>query len=139
MIIFKISKDMTKNITEYITISYFIWFSFALALILLVAVYLLSYTSKIEGETSSGYECGFQSFSETHFPFSIQYSLIAIVFLLFDIEVWYLYPLCTSILSLNFLELCLFLLFFIIVIAGLCFEISRSLLTFSLKNDWYFY
>lgn len=118
-------------IKEYITISYFIAFSFALALILLVAVYILSFTSKIEGETSSGYECGFQSFSETHFPFTIQYALIAIVFLLFDVEVLYLFPLALSILSLNLIEIITFILFFGIVIIGLFFEISRSLLSFS--------
>ena len=121
---------MTMYITEYLTISYFIAFSFALALILLVAVYILSFTSKIEGETRSGYECGFQSFSETHFPFTIQYALIAIVFLLFDIEVLYLYPLALSILSLNTLEIVSLVIFFGVVILGLLFEVSRSLLTF---------
>src|ERR1700759_5776509 len=96
---------MSEYINELIKIGYFLAMSLALASILLVVVYLLSFTSKVDFEKSSAYECGFQPFSETNYPFEVQFALIAILFLLFDIEILYLYPLCTSILHFNGLEI----------------------------------
>ena len=51
---------MSEYINELIKIGYFIGMSLALALVLLGAVYVLSFTSKVDFEKSSAYECGFQ-------------------------------------------------------------------------------
>ena len=51
-----------------------------LALILFIAVYIISFNSKVEFEKSSAYECGFTPFSETSYPFEVQFALIAICF-----------------------------------------------------------
>ena len=59
--------NMSEYINELIKIGYFVGMSFVLALILLVAVYVLSFTSKVDFEKSSAYECGFQPFSETNY------------------------------------------------------------------------
>ena len=77
---------MTEFINELQKIGYFISFSFILALILLSLVYILSFTSKVDLDKSSAYECGFQPFSETNYPFEVQFALIAILFLLFDMK-----------------------------------------------------
>jgi NADH:ubiquinone oxidoreductase subunit 3 (subunit A) len=115
---------------ELLKICYFIVMSFGLALILLGAVFIISFTSKVDFEKSSAYECGFQPFSETNFPFEVQFALIAILFLLFDIEILFLYPLCTSILHFNAIEFFYFICFFIIVTFGLIYEISRHIVHF---------
>lgn len=121
---------MSEFINELLKVSYFIVMSFGLALILLGAVYIISFTSKIDFEKSSAYECGFQPFSESTFPFEVQFALIAILFLLFDIEILYLYPLCTSILEFNGFEILYLICFFIIVTIGLVYEISRHIVHF---------
>lgn len=121
---------MSEYIKELLKIGYFIGFSLALASILLIVVYLLSFTSKIDYEKSSAYECGFQPFSEANYPFEVQFALIAILFLLFDIEILYLYPLCTSIMNFSGLELFYLIGFFMIVILGLLYEISRNIVKF---------
>ena len=121
---------MSEYISELIKIGYFIGMSFALALILLGIVYILSFTSKVDFEKSSAYECGFQPFSETNYPFEVQFALIAILFLLFDIEILYLYPLCTSILEFNGFEIIYLICFFIIVSLGLLYEVSRHIVHF---------
>lgn len=121
---------MSEFINELLKISYFILMSFGLAFILLGAVYIISFTSKIDFEKSSAYECGFQPFSESNFPFEVQFALIAILFLLFDIEILYLYPLCTSILEFDTLEIIYLIWFFIIVTVGLVYEISRHIVHF---------
>lgn len=116
---------------EFFNISIFIVASFVLSLVLLALVYIISFTSKVDMEKSSAYECGFQPFSETNFPFEVQFALIAIMFLLFDIEVLYLFPLAQSIVTLNTIELFYIIVFFAIVILSLVYEISRSVLRFN--------
>jgi len=123
--------QMTEYLNEFIQIAYFIGLSFILAFILLGAVYIISFTSKIDFEKSSAYECGFQPFSETSFPFQVQFALIGILFLLFDIEILYLYPICTSIMTFNGYEIFYLLAFFGIVVLGLLYEISRKIINFS--------
>lgn len=126
---------MSTFLLELKNIGIFIGVSFMLALILLVVVYILSFTSKIDFEKSSAYECGFQPFSEANYPFEVQFALIAILFLLFDIEILYLYPLGTSILQLQTIELFYILIFFIIVTIGLVYEISRHVIEFFNFNN----
>lgn len=111
---------------ELQNIGIFVGISFMLALILLVVVYILSFSTKIDYEKSSVYECGFQPFSEANYPFEVQFALIAIMFLLFDIEILYLYPLGTSILHLHTIELLYIVGFFMIISLGILYEVSRN-------------
>lgn len=121
---------MTTFLLEYRNIFVFIICSFVLATILLAAVYILSFTSKVDLEKSSAYECGFQPFSETSYPFEVQFAVIAIMFLLFDIEVLYLFPLVQSLYSLYSLDLIIILGFYFLLLIGLLYEISRKVLNF---------
>lgn len=121
---------MTTFFLEYRNIFIFILCSFVLAIVLLVAVYILSFTSKIDLEKSSAYECGFQPFSETSYPFEVQFAVIAIMFLLFDIEVLYLFPLVSSLYSLSTLDVFIILGFYVLLLVGLLYEISRKVLDF---------
>lgn len=121
---------MTTFFLEYRNIFIFILCSFVLAIVLLVAVYVLSFTSKIDLEKSSAYECGFQPFSETSYPFEVQFAVIAIMFLLFDIEVLYLFPLVSSLYSLVTLDVFIILGFYVLLLIGLLYEISRKVLDF---------
>ena len=125
---------MSQYTNEFIKVGYFIAMSFILAFILLAAVYVLSFTSKVDFEKSSAYECGFQPFSETNYPFEVQFALIAILFLLFDIEILYLYPLCTLISQFNGIEILYLIIFFIIVTLGLLYEISKKIVNFQVNS-----
>jgi NADH-quinone oxidoreductase subunit A len=120
--------NMTYFTQELQSIFIFVVASLVLSLVLFVAVYIMSFTSKVEFEKSSAYECGFAPFSETNYPFEVQFALIAIMFLLFDIEVLYLYPLVTSIMDLTFYDLISFSIFFLILTVGIVFEISRQVM-----------
>lgn len=126
---------MSEYTNELLKIAYFLGMSFVLALILLIVVYIISFTSKVDFEKSSAYECGFQPFSETNYPFEVQFALIAILFLLFDIEILFLYPLCTSILEFNSIEVFYLISFFVIVTVGLLYEISRRIVHFFDYDD----
>lgn len=65
--------------------------SFLLSLIVLFFSIFLSFKSP-DKEKVSIYECGFNPFHSTGQPFSIRFFLIAILFLIFDLEIIYLFP-----------------------------------------------
>ena len=79
---------MSEYTNELIRIGYFIGLSFILAFILLGAVYIISFTSKVDFEKSSAYECGFN----LSLRLIIIWSTIcinAILFLLFDMKSYF--------------------------------------------------
>ena len=121
-------------VQEIQTVGIFIIASFLLSVVLLSAVYIIGFSTKIDFEKSSAYECGFQPFSEAQYPFEVQFALIAIMFLLFDIEVLYLFPLCNSIFFMDTTALTFLIAFFIFVTLGILYEISRRLLSFFQSN-----
>lgn len=59
--------------------------------IMLLLCYLIS-SHKLYYEKITGYECGFDPFSEARDPFDIKFYLISILFILFDIELLYFFP-----------------------------------------------
>lgn len=96
-------------------------FSVILSLIIAIASYLLSDKSP-DKEKVSVYECGFDPFHSPGKPFSIRFFLIAILFLVFDLEISYLFPWsCSS----NLIELkgqWIIIIFLIILTIGLIYE-----------------
>jgi NADH-quinone oxidoreductase subunit A len=126
---------MTQYFSELQKIFFFISFSGALAAVLLFVVFLLAFNTKIDFETSSAYECGFQPFGETNYPFEVQFALIGVLFLLFDIEILYLFPILNSFIYFDSMEIMYFVIFFGIVILGLLYEISRKIVQFFVYDE----
>lgn len=76
---------------EYYSILLFIGISLLLAFIIFGASYLLSF-SKADNEKLSSYECGFDPYEDARNAFDVRFYLVAILFLLFDIETIFLFP-----------------------------------------------
>jgi NADH:ubiquinone oxidoreductase subunit 3 (subunit A) len=62
-----------------------------LAFILLSLAYIVS-PKKINVEKSSAYECGFEPFDDSKKSFDIQFYIVGVLFLVFDLEVAFLFP-----------------------------------------------
>jgi NADH:ubiquinone oxidoreductase subunit 3 (subunit A) len=77
--------------TDFKIIFLIIIFSVVLSIIIAIASYLLTDKSP-DKEKVSVYECGFDPFHSPGKPFSIRFFLIAILFLVFDLEISYLFP-----------------------------------------------
>jgi NADH-quinone oxidoreductase subunit A len=116
--------------SEYFNIALFLLFSFGLSIILLGVSFLITFDSKLDIEKSSVYECGFYPFSETRYQFEIHFYLIAILFLLFDIEVLYLFPFAISFHQLSTPSFVTLGLFFLMLFVGLLIEITKGVLSF---------
>ena len=67
----------------------------AIAIVLSIIIILLSYTlavQKPETEKLSTYECGFEPYEDARHTFDVKFYLIAILFIVFDIETMFLIP-----------------------------------------------
>nr|YP_010233779.1 NADH dehydrogenase subunit 3 [Thelenota ananas]QTA29879.1 NADH dehydrogenase subunit 3 [Thelenota ananas] len=99
----------------------FISLSILLSAILLIVGHFLP-SRVLELEKSSPYECGFDPINSARLPFSFRFFLIAILFLIFDLEIALLFPILPSS-STNLLHLLpLSSIFLIILAAGLAYE-----------------
>ena len=80
---------------EYLKIFFFICFSFSLAFLLLIASLKIS-SKEYDAEKLSAYECGFTPIGDARQPFHVRFYLVGILFLLFDLEVIFLFPWAVS-------------------------------------------
>jgi NADH-quinone oxidoreductase subunit A len=80
---------------EYLKIFFFIGFRFGLAFLLLVSSLKIS-SKEYDAEKLSAYECGFTPIGDARQPFHVRFYLVGILFLLFDLEVIFLFPWAVS-------------------------------------------
>jgi NADH-quinone oxidoreductase subunit A len=75
-----------------------------IALILAVIIVLFSYTLSVQNpdtEKLSSYECGFEPYEDARNIFDVKFYIVAILFILFDIEAMFLLPWCLSLSQLS--------------------------------------
>ncbi len=77
--------------TTYLTLFICLILSFLLSGIILAASYNLALQTP-DSEKTSAYECGFEPFEDARNRFDVRFYIVAILFLIFDIEVVYLFP-----------------------------------------------
>lgn len=106
---------------EIIIMFIFLIISIILSAVISIASYFLSEKSP-DKEKVSVYECGFDPFHNPGEPFSIRFFLIAILFLVFDLEISYLFPWSNSTFIINEKGQILIILFILILIIGLVYE-----------------
>ncbi len=87
---------------EYLGVFLFIIIAVLLAVVIAGLSYTLS-SQKPESEKLSSYECGFEPYEDTRNKFDIKFCLVAILFILFDIEVVFLLPWSITLSQLNLL------------------------------------
>ena len=85
----------TEYLSQYFPVVLFIGIALAFGIVTLLASYLLQPRFP-ETEKLSPYECGSEPFSDARIPFPVRYYIIAMLFVIFDIEVIFLYPWAVS-------------------------------------------
>ena len=82
---------MNGLLLDYLPLVIFIAVATALALLLLIVPFLVAYKQP-DPEKLSAYECGFNAFDDARMKFDVRFYLVAILFIIFDLEVSFLFP-----------------------------------------------
>nr|BDQ43744.1 NADH dehydrogenase subunit 3 [Duplodicodrilus acinctus] len=102
-------------------------------MVVLAAAWVLAARSTEDREKSSPFECGFDPKNTARIPFSMRFFLLAIIFIVFDIEIVLLMPLPTMLMASYSTHIVMFYTMFIIVlIAGLIHEWNEGSLDWSM-------
>jgi NADH-quinone oxidoreductase subunit A len=82
---------MNELLSDYLPLVIFMGVAAAIVLALLVAPFIVAFKNP-DPEKLSAYECGFKAFDDARMKFDVRFYLIAILFIIFDIEVAFLFP-----------------------------------------------
>ena len=82
---------MEALLLEYLPILFFLAIAVGLSLVIVVASYIVA-RQRPDSEKASPYECGFEAFDDARSKFDVRFYLVAILFIIFDLEVAFLFP-----------------------------------------------
>lgn len=82
---------MNSLLTDYLPILIFLGVAVGLSSVLVIANFAVS-VRKPDSEKLSAYECGFEAFGDARGQFDVRFYLVAILFIIFDLEVAFLFP-----------------------------------------------
>ena len=107
--------------TEYLTILIFFGLSSIISILLFTLSYLIA-SQKLDQEKVSAYECGFNPFDDARATFDVRFYLVAILFLIFDLEVSFLFPWSLVLKSISTTGFWVMIIFLIILTIGFIYE-----------------
>jgi NADH-quinone oxidoreductase subunit A len=93
----------------------------------LVAGYLLG-PRRPDTEKDSPYECGFEAFETARMKFDVRYYLVAILFIIFDLEIAFLFPWAVALDSIGVVGLVAMFIFLGILVVGFIYEWKKGAL-----------
>ena len=82
---------MSELLQDYLPLVVFIAVAMVIGIALLVVPFIVAYSSP-DPEKLSAYECGFNAFDDARMKFDVRFYLVAILFIIFDLEVAFLFP-----------------------------------------------
>jgi NADH-quinone oxidoreductase subunit A len=86
--------------------------------------------SRPDPEKLSPYECGFEAFEDARMRFDVRYYLVAILFILFDLEIAFLFPWAVALDSIGFFGFMAMMIFLAVLVVGFVYEWMKGAL------DW---
>jgi NADH-quinone oxidoreductase subunit A len=112
---------------NYLPVLMFIGVAAGFGVVLLVVGFLLG-PRRPDPEKLSPYECGFEAFEDSRMKFDVRYYLVAILFIIFDLEIAFLFPWAVSLADIGLLGLLSMLVFLAILIVGFLYEWKKGAL-----------
>ena len=116
-------------LNDYLTIIIFL----AIALILSLGFLILNFAfspKNPDPEKLSAYECGFKPFNDSRMEFDIRFYLVAILFIIFDLEIAFLFPWAITLGNIGYFGFFSMMLFLFILTIGFIYEWKKGAL------DW---
>ncbi|MFV8835299.1 NADH-quinone oxidoreductase subunit A [Aquisalimonas sp.] len=114
-------------LAEYLPILLFIIVGLGLGAVLIVAGFVLG-PRRPNDEKLSPYECGFEAFEDTRMKFDVRYYLVAILFIIFDLEIAFLFPWAIVLDDIGFFGFAAMGLFLFILLIGFLYEWKKGAL-----------
>ncbi len=84
--------------------------------------------SKPDSEKLSPYECGFEAFENTRMKFDVRYYLVAILFIIFDLEIAFLFPWAVALDEIGMFGFLAMVIFILILVVGFIYEWMKGAL-----------
>jgi len=116
-------------LTNYLPVLVFIIIALVLGLAMMSAGALLS-PHHPDSEKNSPYECGFAAFENSRIPFDVRFYLVAILFIIFDLETAFFFPWALVLRQLGWFGLSAMMVFLSVLVIGFIYEWKRGAL------DW---
>jgi NADH-quinone oxidoreductase subunit A len=114
-------------VESYLPILVFLGVGVGLAMVLLVLGLLLG-PHKPDAEKNAPFECGFDAFEDSRIKFDVRYYLVAILFIIFDLEIAFLFPWAIVLDKIGLFGLASMGIFLLILIIGFIYEWKQGAL-----------
>jgi NADH-quinone oxidoreductase subunit A len=119
----------TEFLLNYLPIIVFLGIALALSCVMVCASLIIG-KNKPDAEKLSAYECGFEAFDDARRKFDVRFYLVAILFIIFDLEVAFLFPWAVSLGSIGMFGFWSMVVFLSVLTVGLVYEWNKGAL------DW---
>lgn len=117
------------NLQEYLPVILFILVGVAVGILPQVIGFVFG-PQRPDAAKNSPYECGFEAFEDARMKFDVRYYLVAILFILFDLEIAFLFPWAVSLDAIGFFGFMSMMVFLTILVVGFVYEWMKGAL------DW---
>ena len=118
---------LLEFLQDYFSIILFLIIAFVLSCSFIIINFVLS-PKKPDPEKLSAYECGFEPFNDSRMEFDVRFYLVAILFIIFDLEIAFLFPWAVSLGSIGLLGFCSMMFFLFILTIGFIYEWKKGAL-----------
>ena len=118
---------LTVFLKDYLSIIIFVFVALGLSIGFVVLNFLLS-PKKPDPEKLSAYECGFEAFSDSRMKFDIRFYLVAILFIIFDLEVAFLFPWAVALSDIGLFGFISMMIFLFLLTIGFIYEWKKGAL-----------
>ena len=114
-------------LSEYLSIIIFLFIALALSIGFVVVNFAFS-PKNPDPEKLSAYECGFDAFSDSRVKFDVRFYLVAILFIIFDLEIAFLFPWAVSLSNIGLLGFFSMIIFLSVLTIGFIYEWKKGAL-----------
>ena len=114
-------------LSDYFSIILFLFIAIALSFGFILANFLAA-PSNPDPEKLSAYECGFEAFDDSRMEFDVRFYLVAILFIIFDLEIAFLFPWAISLGNIGALGFWSMMMFLSVLTIGFIYEWKKGAL-----------
>ena len=118
---------MESLLIQYLPILIFLGIAIAFSLVFVGAAVLIARQNP-DDEKLSAYECGFEAFSDARHQFDVRFYLVAILFIIFDLEVAFLFPWAVSLGDIGLYGFWSMMIFLGVLTVGFIYEWNKGAL-----------